>query len=406
MSPCRHILFFGLALAFAIGIAACSDDDSNPQESQPPPGAESPVGHSGGNSSPAEADSAAQAGSRSDSDEFAIVEDNAHFLSSDLAQAYRERCLDKRRGSRECELLRSLVVVETVAALEEIERSRDQRGAEQALVALQLDQEPEILVAAMRILGRFPETQGIAEKVSPLLLESPYLQVQQMAAQLLASNPNPTLAAVGAYWSGNHSTLYADDPYQEYPDFAPHYLAMDFPDYADAEWFSPADSDRSVGWWTEDDFATVSARLAEELGVEGLTFRDWAQHLSQESQAMFQVDPDKQAEVQRLIEEWTKTQNMAVLEKMQKLQEELYAPAQAAGEIADKGVGGLGPAMAPDAQDLVRFYIAEERAGHVARLVIAYPLTSLGRTVIQHAWNLTYYPGAWPPLTEDAVREQ
>jgi hypothetical protein len=91
---------------------------------------------------------------------------------------------------------------------------------------------------------------------------------------------------------------------------------------------------------------------------------------------------------------------------MQKLQEELYAPAQAAGEIADKGVAGLGPPMAPETQEQVRCYIAEQRAGHVARLVIAYPLTLLGRTVIQHAWNLTDYPGAWPPLNEDAVRDQ
>jgi hypothetical protein len=122
---------------------------------------------------------------------------------------------------------------------------------------------------------------------------------------------------------------------------------------------------------------------------------------------MFQVDPDKEAEVQRLIEEFARTKDMAVLEKMQKLQEEMYAPAQAAGEIADKGVGALLPVMAPDAQEQVRYFIAEERAGHVARLVIAYPLPSLGRTVIQHAWNLTDYPSAWPAAAgEGAAQDQ
>jgi hypothetical protein len=39
----------------------------------------------------------------------------------------------------------------------------------------------------------------------------------------------------------------------------------------------------------------------------------------------------------------------------------------------------------------------------VARLIIAYPLPSLGRTVIQHAWSLADYPSAWPPA--DAAGE-
>jgi hypothetical protein len=41
----------------------------------------------------------------------------------------------------------------------------------------------------------------------------------------------------------------------------------------------------------------------------------------------------------------------------------------------------------------------------VARLVIAYPLTSLGRTVIQHAWNLTDYPSAWPAAEEEGAAQ-
>jgi hypothetical protein len=207
------------------------------------------------------------------------------------------------------------------------------------------------------------------------------------------------------YWGANHSTLYAEDAYQEYPDFAPHYADMDFPEYPDAEWFSPADSDRSVGWATSDDFATVAAWLAEELGAEGLDFRGWSERLSQQSTAMFQVDPDKQAEVQRLIEEWTKTQDMAVLEKMTKLQEEMAAPVQAASEIADNGVSDLGPPSTTEVLEQIRYFIAEERAGHVARLVIAYPLTPLGRTVIQHSWNLTDYPSAWPPAEGEARPE-
>ena len=396
MKRWRMTAVAGLALALVGLLAACSDDSAEPpaEDQAAETSVESAV------TEPAEEERQRPAGGK----EFVLTENVP--LTTGLADAYEEACEDEDVDDFACSVFRSLVVVELVMALEDMERSRDQRGAAAALKALDITNEPEVLVAAMRVMGRFPATPGIAEKVLPLVLESSWISVQQMAAHLLASNPDPTLAAVGVYWSGNHNTLYVEDDYQEYPDFAPHYRDMDFPEYPDAEWFSPADSDRSVGWSTGDDFATVSAWLVEELGTEGLDFRGWAQHLSQESQAMFQVDPDKQAEVQRLIEEWTKTQNMAVLEKMQKLQEELYAPAQAAGEIADKGVAGLGPPMAPETQEQVRFYIAEQRAGHVARLVIAYPLTSLGRTVIQHAWNLTDYPGAWPPLNEDAVRDQ
>lgn len=330
---------------------------------------------------------------------------NGQYFSKVLPRIYRERCLEKEGDEAQCEALHTLLVVETTMALEEIERSADQRGTNQALAALELTSEPEILVAAMRILGHFPDTPGIAEKALPLLLESPYLQVQDLAARLLAQNPDPTLSAVGLYWGANHSTLYAEDAYQEYPDFAPHYADMDFPDYPGAEWFSPADSDRSVGWSTDGDFATVSSWLAEELGTEGMDFRAWAERLSQESTAMFQVDPDKQAEVQRLIEEWTKTQDMAVLEKMTKLQEEMAAPVQAASEIADKGVSGIGAPNATEALEQIRYFIAEERAGHVAQLVVAYPLTSLNRTVIQHSWNLTDYPSAWPPVEDETPQE-
>jgi len=381
-----------LALVLAVTVGGCSDDSA-----EPPPDIDAVEA--------AATDPATEDWQRPTRNGDFELTDNIP-LTTALADAYEEACDDEDPENFACGVFRSLVVVELVMALEELERSRDQRGADAALEALDITDEPEVLIAAMQILGRFPDTPGIAEKVLPLLLECPYFEVQQMAARVLASNPDPTVAAVGAYWASNHGTLYAEDAYQEYPDFAPHYADMDFPDYPDAEWFSPADSDRSVGWWTNDDFATVSAWLAEELGAEGLTIRDWAQHLSQESQAMFQVDPDKQAEVQRLIEEWTRTQDMAVLEKMQRLQEELYAPAQAAGEIADKGVGSMGPAMTAEAQEQVRFFIAEERNGHVARLIVAYPLTSLGRTVIQHAWSLADYPSAWPQADESAAEDE
>lgn len=386
-----------LALALIGLLAACSDDSAEPPAEEEVPEA-------------VVTEPEVESQQRHTREGDFVLTDNIP-LTTGLADGYEEACLDEDADDFACSVFRGLVVVELVMALEEMERARDQRGADDALEALDITNEPEVLVAAMRVLGQFPDTPGIAEKVWPLLLESPYLQVQQMAARLLASSPDPTLAAVGSYWGGSHNTLYTENAYQPYPDFAPHYADMGFPAYPGAEWFSPADSDRSVGWWTTDDLATVAAWLAEELGTEGLTFQTWAEHMSQQSMAaMPTIDPDKQAEMNRLIEEWTRTQDMAVLEKLTKLQEELYAPVEAASKVADelseKGVFGLGPPNSAEAMEQVRYFIAEERAGHVARLVIAYPLTSLGRTVIQHAWNLIDYPGAWPPAEEGTAQDK
>jgi len=324
-------------------------------------------------------------------------------LSTGLAAAYRENCINPNAEAFECRVLRSMVVVETVMALEEIQRSRDQRGTVVALKALDLYQEPIVLTAAMRILGHFPDTPGIAEKALPLLLESPYIQVEQMAANLLGANPDPAMAALGAYWSSNHSQLAAENAYQEYPDFAPHYLDMGFPEYTDSEWFSPADSDRSVGWWTTDDMGKVSGWVSEKLNVEGLTYRQWTEQMQAQFTAAFNFDQSKQDRIEQLLAQFEKTQNMALLNEIQKLQQELYAPVQAAGEAADQGVEQLNPPNINEIVEQARYFIAEEKAGHVARMIIVYPLAGLGHTVIQHGWNLGDYPSAWPQDAAEPV---
>jgi hypothetical protein len=222
--------------------------------------------------------------------------------------------------------------------------------------------------------------------------------VQQLAARVLGQNPDPELAGVGALWSGNHGALYAEDEYSEYPDFAAHYFDMEFPEYPDAEWFSPADSDRSVGWATTNDVATVIDWMHDELGAEPLNYQQWAEHQAAQSMAAFQaVDQSKVDRVQQLTAEYMKTENPALLEQMQKLQQEIYAPMENAGKVAEMGVTGVGLPSIAGVYDEARFFVAEEKDGHIARLVIVYPLAGLGRTVIQEAWNLVDYPSAWPP---------
>ncbi len=59
---------------------------------------------------------------------------------------------------------------------------------------------------------------------------------------------------------------------------------------------------------------------------------------------------------------------------------------------SDLGVEQLGLPGNNEAMERARFLIAEEKAGHVFRMVIIYPLVDFSRTVIQHARNLTDYP--------------
>jgi hypothetical protein len=46
--------------------------------------------------------------------------------------------------------------------------------------------------------------------------------------------------------------------------------------------------------------------------------------------------------------------------------------------------------------DQVHYLIAQEKAGHVSRLILVYRQKVPERTVIQMAWDLRDYPPAWP----------
>jgi hypothetical protein len=310
----------------------------------------------------------------------------------DAVEEY-EACPAAAEPTIECEWLRSLVVAQVLGALKEVGDSKDQRVVPPAMAALDLVDEPEIVVAATRILGHFPDTPGMVEKVRPLLLESPYAQVQQSAAALLGAAADQSMAATASQWQTNHSSLTIASPYEGL-ELPAHYDDMGFPRYPGMEPFTAADSDRSVGWWTADAAATVSAKLAQELGVEAMTMQQWSDRMMQESMAIAQsIDQSKVDEVQKLTEQYLKNQDPKLFERIAKLQEEIYAPMQAAADNSDKKVDQV----MPPAQDYENtfFLIAEEKEGHVARLIIVYRQPGLERTVLQMTWDLRDYPPAW-----------
>src|SRR5688572_2099600 len=222
----------------------------------------------------------------------------------EMAAEYEQRCANLDTPTRECDILRSLLVVEVAAALEEAEASRDKRATEEALAALDLDDEPAILIPACRILGRFTDTPAPAAKLIPLVLESTYIEVQRVAARLLTVNPDAGVAELGQLWLTHHEGLPSAGPYEEYPDFPAHLDKMGFPEYPGAEWFSPGDSDRSIGWSTKDDAGAVARWFGENLRAEVLDAEKWSEVLNQENLRALGgvIDQTKLARMQQLIE--------------------------------------------------------------------------------------------------------
>jgi hypothetical protein len=310
----------------------------------------------------------------------------------DLIADYERECVAPQTTSAHCEALRSVLVIETAMALEAIERSRDQRGVEEALAALDLRDEPEIIVAAGRVLGRFPDTPGVGARMLPFVLESPYVEVQRVAAQLLKAGPDPALEEVGSIWLENHKLLPNDAAYQEYPDFPGHYASLGFPKYPGAEWFSPADSDRSVGWSTKDSVATVSRWFADSLKSPIVGAEQWnSERVASTSQA---IDPSKMARMQQLAERAGKGDQTVVAE-IEKLTKEAQDRAQNYERAQEKSVDNVANPPFTATAD-ARWIVAQRKDGHVSRVVLVYPVRALQRTAIQLVWNLGDHPSAWP----------
>src|SRR5438552_4469774 len=252
----------------------------------------------------------------------------------DATAEYVPRCKDERQPSLACEVLRSLVVADVALGLRTIEKSRDKRGAQQALAALEQADEPDIVIAACRILGRFPETPGLAAKMLPFLLDSTYKEVQNMAANVLIANPDPGFQDLGRLWMEGHSDFHSETPYDEYPDFPAHYASMGFPKYAGAEWFSPADSDRSIGWSTKDDAAAVAKWYGDTLHADVLDAEKWVGVYQQQMTAPLQFDQSKMTRMQQLMERVGRGDQAATAE-FEKLQKEIDDASKAAGDAVE-----------------------------------------------------------------------
>jgi hypothetical protein len=218
-----------------------------------------------------------------------------------------------------------------------------------------------------------------------------------MAANVIERSPDPGLAAMAGQWLQNHSALQADNAYDESPAVPAHYAGMGFPAYPGAERYSPADSDRSVGWSTADAPAEVAERLGQMLGVTPIDSNAWVQRTQQQMMNAYNsMDQVKMQEVQQLTEEYLKTQDAALIARIEKLQQQINAPMEQFNRDAEKTLDGVAMPADFSQPEHIYYFLAEEKAGHLARLVLVYPQSGLGRTVIQTAWDLRDYPAAWP----------
>jgi len=315
----------------------------------------------------------------------------------DLAADYLRRCQNQTKRSLECVALRNVLVVETAKSLREVEVFEDQRGVAVALSALDLLEEPQVLIAAARVLGHFPETPNLAPRMVRLMLESPYVAVQRMAANVLIANPNQEFQDLGRMWLDNHHEAgVGRSVFAEYPDFPAHYASVGFPKYAGAEWFSAGDSDRSIGWSTKDDVAAVAKWYGDTLHAELLGVDKWNEVYQQQTLILMKFDQTKMARMQQLMERVVKGEQAAMAE-LEKLQKQVDADQKLAEEAFEKSIIKAAMISGTFARD-AKWIIAAKKGERISRLVVVFPIPAIQRTVVKEIWDLSDYPSAWPKV--------
>jgi hypothetical protein len=111
--------------------------------------------------------------------------------------------------------------------------------------------------------------------------------------------------------------------------------------------------------------------------------------------AVQSIDQTKVAELEKLTEQYVKSLDVKLMERIQALQQETYAPMQQATTDMAKAVNTVANPSGAAPIDQVYYLIAEEKDGHVARLILVYRQPTVERTVMQMSWDLRDYPSAW-----------
>jgi gas vesicle protein len=130
--------------------------------------------------------------------------------------------------------------------------------------------------------------------------------------------------------------------------------------------------------------------------LAAMDYQQWIERSQQQMMnAVQSIDERKVEELQKLIEEFASTQDAKLMERVEKLQTEIYAPMEQLGDTTEMTVAEVATPPGAAEPDQVHYLIAEEKDGHVARVILVYRQKVPERTVMQMAWDLRGYPRAW-----------
>jgi hypothetical protein len=299
----------------------------------------------------------------------------------------------------DCYAERAALIEGLLGDLYALQSTRDKRGVPAALDALEID-EPDVQVVALDVLGPFASEPGVGAKVLPwLLADDPRREAR--AAEVLARTKDAGLERLAREYFEGHRGEHAAPPLAGYwRDPTPHGLAA----YPGARRFPPGDSRRAIGLRTADDVEKVLAFYAAGTTARPLDpkgYRDRRAKAQQLVQSKFEAvlkSPEflaRQKRLDDLINEYKRTQDPKVLEKIARMDKDDPIPLPKAFDA----VGALEMPLPPLEQEPMkdaRWLILEERDGVPARAIATWREPAIDETVIVLAWNPATHDG--PPV--------
>src|SRR5207237_340053 len=120
----------------------------------------------------------------------------------------------------------------------------------------------------------------------------------------------------------------------------------------------------------------------------------WVDVYKQQMTLPFQFDQSKMTRMQQLMERVGRGDQAATAE-FEKLQKEMDDISKAAGDAVEKAVIKAPIFSSAFARD-ARWIVVRKKGERISQLVVVFPIPSLHRTAIEHVWDLSDYPSAWP----------
>jgi hypothetical protein len=322
----------------------------------------------------------------------------------DAVAAYDSEC---RPGtvSAQCAALRGAVTFQIVSALEAMSAFGEAGDERLATVALDV-REPWVKEAALRVLNDRNDPAA-DPKLLAIVVGDPSWELQRSAAAALQRSQSDKMRDVATQWADNHANQIGVVPHATLPALfwadAPRPAPADvgFAAYAGVTRYPPGETDRAIAFSTRDPIDKVVAFYGQSMKVKPIDLPGWATWVNAHT-SVYYPQPDMKAfrefqqkmqvkttKMQKLLQEFLKTNSKKIEEQIQKLQAEVEAESkafEAATPKAEDRPGVLPVKLAPLANKTAKYFI-EEKDKRAARVVCIYREDAIGATVIQLAWD-------------------